>query len=269
MGDIRKSFSNLKKDLKYRLSLGKNGVPGGAGTNAADERGSSPASLLRTDSRVSASSHNEERSRISTDISQARSRDPSPMPTDKGRRDDPQKKEADVDERQGGQRRSRPGPDAEVTTLSGPSLAGKRARFPLPIPSVPHKQEADGRWTPSPQPLCLITPLHNADASAVPDRIRKGLPDENAQPNAAASVKKSSRESTASAAAKFLLRGVRDSVDAFGPLKSVAGGLCSILENCEVWASLHVHRQNSHRFPANEGERANNRIIGTPDEGAC
>ena len=28
---------------------------------------------------------------------------------------------------------------------------------------------------------------------------------------------------------------MRDTADAFGPLKSVAGGLCFILENCEVW----------------------------------
>jgi len=41
--------------------------------------------------------------------------------------------------------------------------------------------------------------------------------------------------SNAFATAKLLLRGVRDSADAFGPLKSVAGGLCFILENCEVW----------------------------------
>ena len=40
--------------------------------------------------------------------------------------------------------------------------------------------------------------------------------------------------STVSASAKLLLRGVRDSADAFGPLKSIAGGLCFILENCEV-----------------------------------
>jgi len=37
-----------------------------------------------------------------------------------------------------------------------------------------------------------------------------------------------------SGSAKLLLRGVRDSADAFGPLKAVAGGLCFILENCEV-----------------------------------
>ena len=41
-------------------------------------------------------------------------------------------------------------------------------------------------------------------------------------------------KSTASSSAKLILRGVRDSADAFGPLKSVAGGLCFILENCEV-----------------------------------
>ena len=62
-------------------------------------------------------------------------------------------------------------------------------------------------------------------------------PDENAELNAAASEKKSSWKSTAYATAKLLLRGVRDSADAFGPLKSVAGGLCFILENCEVWSS--------------------------------
>lgn len=51
---------------------------------------------------------------------------------------------------------------------------------------------------------------------------------------AADSGNKSDWKITASASAKMLLRGVRDSADAFGPLKSVAGGLCFILENCEV-----------------------------------
>ena len=41
-------------------------------------------------------------------------------------------------------------------------------------------------------------------------------------------------KATASSSAKLVLRAVRDSADAFGPLKSVAGGLCFILENCEV-----------------------------------
>ena len=41
-------------------------------------------------------------------------------------------------------------------------------------------------------------------------------------------------KSTVSATAKLVLYAVRDSADAFPPLKSVAGGLCFILDNYEV-----------------------------------
>ena len=58
--------------------------------------------------------------------------------------------------------------------------------------------------------------------------------DESVEPSAATDENKSGWKSTASSSAKLLLRGVRDSADALGPLKSVAGGLCFILENCEV-----------------------------------
>ena len=63
---------------------------------------------------------------------------------------------------------------------------------------------------------------------------------------------KSSRKSTVSASAKLLLRGVRDSADFFGPLKSIAGGLCFILENGEVRLTssnpvLNAHRSHSAR----------------------
>ena len=51
-----------------------------------------------------------------------------------------------------------------------------------------------------------------------------------------------------SGSAKLLLRGVRDSADAFGPLKAVAGGLCFILENCEVWFPSPNATHNAHRF---------------------
>ena len=51
---------------------------------------------------------------------------------------------------------------------------------------------------------------------------------------AAAGEDGSDWKATVSASAKLLLRGVRDSADTFGPLKSVAGGLCFILENYEV-----------------------------------
>ena len=57
---------------------------------------------------------------------------------------------------------------------------------------------------------------------------------ENAERSAVAVENRPDWKSTASSSAKLVLRAVRDSADAFGPLKSVAGGLCFILENCEV-----------------------------------
>ena len=59
--------------------------------------------------------------------------------------------------------------------------------------------------------------------------------EERVEQGAAADENGSDWKATVSASAKFLLRGVRDSADAFGPLKSVAGGLCFFLENYEVW----------------------------------
>jgi len=52
--------------------------------------------------------------------------------------------------------------------------------------------------------------------------------------DAATSENKPDWKLTASSAAKLLLRTVERASDAFPPLKSVAGGLCAILENCEV-----------------------------------
>ena len=58
---------------------------------------------------------------------------------------------------------------------------------------------------------------------------------ENTGASTVAAEKRPDWKSTASSSAKLVLRGVRDSADAFGPLKSIAGGLCFILENYEVW----------------------------------
>ena len=234
MEDVRKSLSNLKKDFKRRLGSKKR-APDRAGADTAGERVSSSASLLRPDSRVVASGHNEEEISISRNVSSAPSRDPSPMPAEEGGRNDPQRTEVDVDEKEGGQRDSRPDPDIGVAAGSEPDSEDKPL---LPVTPVPPFQEPDGAWTLSPQLLRLIIPLRNADTPVVPDHAQKELlPDENTKSDAATSEKKSNWRATAYATAKLLLRGVRDSADAFGPLKSVAGGLCFILENCEVWSS--------------------------------
>ena len=92
-------------------------------------------------------------------------------------------------------------------------------------------------------------------------------PDKRVELSTATDENRSNWKSIASATAGLLLRGVRDSADAFGPLKSVAGGLCFILENCEVWLSLpHTTLPTTLTcYPANNGKQASNRIVGTPD----
>ena len=64
-------------------------------------------------------------------------------------------------------------------------------------------------------------------------------------------------QSTVSDTAKLFLRSVRDSADAFPPLKSVAGGLCFILENYEVWLTSHtlLEARCSYSFQRAQGNR--------------
>ena len=95
----------------------------------------------------------------------------------------------------------------------------------------------------------------------------KDSPNEGSEPNAAADEKKSNWKSTASASAKLLLRGVSDSADAFGPLKSVAGGLCFILENCEVRPPSYPPSVTLTGDPANECKSTNDSVVGTQGQG--
>ena len=95
------------------------------------------------------------------------------------------------------------------------------------------------------------------DTTGVPDHEPKDVPsDEKAEPGTTADKKESNWKPTAASTTKLLLRGVRDSADAFGPLKSVAGGLYFILENCEVWSastpSTRAHGFLSVRRQTNE-----------------
>ena len=96
-----------------------------------------------------------------------------------------------------------------------------------------------------------------------------GAGGESVELSVAADEKKPGWKSTASSSAKLLLRGVRDSVDAFGPLKSVAGGLCFILENCEVCLLSHFLFATLIGPAAHEGKQTENRIIGTQSQSPC
>ena len=92
--------------------------------------------------------------------------------------------------------------------------------------------------------------------------------DKSVGPGATVDENRPGWKSTTSASAKLLLRGVRDTADAFGPLKSVAGGLCFILENCEVRHPPSYAVHNAYRWPANEGKQTSDRGFGTPGRSA-
>jgi hypothetical protein len=104
----------------------------------------------------------------------------------------------------------------------------------------------------------------NTDAAAPDDAPKEIHLSEGTEPRAATDEKKSDWKSTASATAKLILRGVRDLSDAFGPLKSAAGGLCFILENCEVCSPSAYPVAALTRLLAHEGKRGNDRVVGTP-----
>jgi hypothetical protein len=87
---------------------------------------------------------------------------------------------------------------------------------------------------------------------------------ENVGAGGAADENRPDWKSTASSSAKLVLRAVRDSADAFPPLKSVAGGLCSILENYEVRCFPLWVVSNAYVSAENKGEQTDDRIVGTP-----
>ena len=107
-------------------------------------------------------------------------------------------------------------------------LGGSNCRGDKPGPGG--REESVGSSTSFPQPEPRV--------STGGDREQAGggpsAENENVGASAAVDENRPDWRSTASSSAKLVLRAVRDSSDAFGPLKSVAGGLCFILENCEV-----------------------------------
>ena len=83
--------------------------------------------------------------------------------------------------------------------------------------------------------LPLTVLLYNVDYPTIPEQVQGALSSDQDKLNATAENKSGQWKSTASAMARLFLRGVKDSSDAFPPLKSVTGCLCFLLENCEVW----------------------------------
>ena len=157
---------------------------------------------------------------------------------------------------------SRPHLETEDVVESGPNQMenngeGENADPPTSVPSIDNGN-LTGEQTKFVLSLPLIVSSANVVASATTDPVKEGPPPDKSQPGTG-DKNKSDWKSTASATAGVFLRGVRDSADAFGPLKSVAGGLCFILENCEVRSIFHVY--HLYRLEAFQRTKANTQAI--------
>jgi len=231
----------MKKKLKHRLTGGKR-KPGETAANPDGERTDSMSSLPQPEPHaVAGKSYGREGDRANVAGERDFVTDPPPQPAEPEsvsarEGDNGQGGEvADVDGGEASQRHSHPHPDVEVGVESGCSR-GPEGVHPSPsTPSISHGGKLDGMWTWSFLLLSLTIPSDNIDAPAIPDHGPDVVrPDESLEPGAAADEKEPSCKSAASATAE-LLRGVRDSTSAFGPLRSIAGSLCLILDNYEVW----------------------------------
>ena len=87
----------------------------------------------------------------------------------------------------------------------------------------------------------LTVPPDTVDNSAVPNQVQGVSGSDQNKLNNVDESGFDRWKSTASAAVKLFLRGTWSSADAFPPLKSVVGGLCFILENCEVQQPPSIH----------------------------
>jgi len=135
-----------------------------------------------------------------------------------------------------GQKRLHPHPHTELEGGSSQErrdVEGKKTDQVDPLPqsdirnrtptlSISRGGESESTWVTPFQSL----PLTDGAAN-------KTVPD-TANVDVTTSKDRSDWKHTASSAAKLFLRTVERASDAFPPLKSVAAGLCAILDNCEV-----------------------------------
>ena len=107
-------------------------------------------------------------------------------------------------------------------------LGGSKRKADKPGPGG--REESVGSSTSFPQPESRVSTAGGREQEGGGSNIEN----ENVGTSSAADENRPDWRSPASSSAKLVLQAVRDSADAFPPLKSVVGSLCSILENCEV-----------------------------------
>ena len=217
MDDLRDSSSRFEKDVEDPLGRSKPEAdkPGPAGR---EENVGSSSSLPQPEPRVSTGGGREQGGGPNTENENVTMDD---------LLDSLSRRSKDVNDRLGRSKpeADKPGPGGREEGVSSSSS------FPQPEPHVSTgggREQAGGG---------LKTENENVGVSSAADENRPGW------------------KSTASSSAKLVLRAVRDSSDAFGPLKSVAGGLCFMLENCEVRYLPSWPVSDAYVSAANESEQ--------------
>jgi len=136
----------------------------------------------------------------------------------------------------------RAGPESgQERTDGGGKKAGPRSKSDVrrtPTPSILQDPESESTWA---APFQSPPLTDDAANPAVPGPIRV---------DASTSKEKSEWKYTVSSAAKLTLRTVKEASDAFPPLKSVAGGLCAILDNCEVRSAIVRSIRDAYGIPS-------------------
>ena len=237
MDNFLDSVTRKGRKVKQRLR-GKKGKQDKTGADTAGESIDSSSSLLQPVPHIAGADHDGEGSRSSTDTRQVHSRDRSPQPESVpvgGSDGDGEGEEVDVGEKVVSQGHPSPEPNVETVVGSGPGPTEVGPHLPPPSTPILHGGKSESTWAHSFHLPYLIISSDSTESPAAPDQVPGVVgPNESDEPGPVASGEKSNWRFTAVATAKLLLRGVRDAGDAFGPLKSVAGGLCFILENYEV-----------------------------------
>ena len=103
---------------------------------------------------------------------------------------------------------------------------------------------------------CLNNPPAASQKSQNPLTVQKM--NENVGARTSEDENRPEWESTASSSGRLVLRAVRDATDASGLFKSVAGGLCSILETYEV---RHIPSQAISKLRCSQRIKANKQEI--------
>ena len=123
-----------------------------------------------------------------------------------------------------------------------PVLGVGSASFLNPDPSTSRVQGSQGMWMGQSWMICLTfrfscTP-DNLASDPTPSTPGQGESGQGGSSDVTNQdeIKESGSNlgSLVVSVAKLTLRGVKEAADAFPPLKAVAGGLCFILDNCEV-----------------------------------